>query len=63
MDLKKGQIFWKNQQVLGPNNHLVPGMDFFKYVAQDFDLMPYTTVEENIKKFLSRFYPKEAKKN
>ena len=27
---------------------------------QDFDLMPYTSVEENIQKFLSRFYPEEA---
>ena len=35
-------------------------MDFFKYVAQDFDLMPYISVAENIKKFLSRFYPEES---
>jgi ABC-type sulfate/molybdate transport systems ATPase subunit len=34
-------------------------MSFFKYVAQDFDLMPYTSVAENIGKFLSRFYPEE----
>ena len=49
-------------EVLGPKHHLVPGMDFIKYVAQDFDLMPYTSVSENIKKFLSRFYPEEAQK-
>ena len=30
-----------------------------KYVAQEFDLMPFITVEENIGKFLSRFYPEE----
>lgn len=60
LDLKEGTIFWKEQQVLGPEHHLVPGMDFFKYVAQDFDLMPYITVAENIAKFLSRFYMKEA---
>ncbi len=59
LDLKSGSIFWKNQQVLGPAFHLVPGMDFFKYVAQDFDLMPYTSVSDNIGKFLSRFYPEE----
>ena len=35
-------------------------MSFIKYLAQDFDLMPYTTVEENVKKFLSRFYPEES---
>jgi ABC-type Fe3+/spermidine/putrescine transport system ATPase subunit len=60
LDLKKGTIFWKDQQVLGPSFHLVPGMEFFKYVAQDFDLMPYTSVSENIQTFLSRFYPEEA---
>ena len=60
VDLKKGTIFWKDQQVLGPEAHLVPGMDFFKYVAQDFDLMPYISVAENIKKYLSRFYPEES---
>ena len=37
-------------------------MDFFKYVAQDFDLMPYTSVSENIGKFLSRFYPEEKER-
>ncbi|RBW59461.1 ABC transporter ATP-binding protein [Tenacibaculum sp. E3R01] len=60
LDVNKGTIFWKKSQILGPAYHLVPGMDFFKYVAQDFDLMPYTTVSENIAKFLSRFYPEKA---
>lgn len=62
LDMDEGEMFWKDTQILGPAFHLVPGMDFFKYVAQDFDLMPYTSVEENIAKFLSRFYPEEAKK-
>ena len=62
LDLQKGTIFWKENQVLGPEFYLVPGMDFFKYVAQDFDLMPYISVSENIKKFLSRFYPEESEK-
>ena len=62
LDLKDGTVFWKDQQVLGPSFHLVPGMDFFKYVAQDFDLMPYTSVSENIGKFLSRFYPEEKER-
>ncbi len=61
LDLKSGDIFWKNEQILGPAFHLVPGMDFFKYVPQNFDLMPYTSVEENIAKYLSRFYMEEAK--
>ena len=62
LDLQKGTIFWNENEVLGPKKHLVPGMDFFKYVAQDFDLMPYISVSENIKKFLSRFYPEESEK-
>lgn len=60
VDLQKGAIFWKENQVLGPEFNLVPGFEEFKYVAQDFDLMPYISVSENIKKFLSRFYPKES---
>ncbi|OSY88978.1 ABC transporter ATP-binding protein [Tenacibaculum holothuriorum] len=60
LDLDKGSLFWNDIEILGPAHHLVPGMDFFKYVAQDFDLMPFISVSENIKKFLSRFYPVEA---
>ena len=62
LDLNKGDIYWKDEQVLGPAHHLVPGMDFFKYVPQNFDLMPYTTVSENIQKFLSRSFPEESQK-
>ncbi len=62
LDVDKGTIFWNDQEVLGPAYHLVPGMDFFKYVPQDFDLMPYITVAENISKFLSRFYPEESER-
>ncbi len=62
LDLNKGTIFWNDLAVLGPKKHLVPGMDFIKYVAQDFDLMPFISVTENIQKFLSRFYPKESKR-
>ena len=61
-DLDEGQIFWKNSEVLGPKYHLIPGMDFMKYLAQDFDLMPYITVAENVGKYLSNVFP-EAKKN
>ena len=62
LDLKKGEIIWDETQILGPAFHLVPGFEKFKYVAQDFDLMPYISVSENIKKFLSRFYPEESEK-
>lgn len=60
-DLAKGQIFWEDTEVLGPKYNLVVGYDFMKYVAQEFDLMPFITVEENIGKHLSNFFPKEKK--
>ena len=62
LDLPKGEIFWDKEPILGPEFNLVPGFKNFKYVAQDFDLMPYISVSENIKKFLSRFYPEESEK-
>jgi ABC-type sulfate/molybdate transport systems ATPase subunit len=60
-DLNQGEIFWNENQVLGPKFHLVPGMPFMKYLAQDFDLMPFITVAENVGKYLSNFYPEEKK--
>ena len=62
LNLEKGTIFWNDIEILGPKHNLVPGFEKFKYVAQDFDLMPFITVSENIKKFLSRFYPEESEK-
>ena len=52
-DLDEGTIFWEETEVLGPKYNLIPGMDFMKYLAQDFDLMPYITVAENVGKYLS----------
>ncbi|WP_138432605.1 ABC transporter ATP-binding protein [Winogradskyella algicola] len=58
-DLKQGEVWWNGEQILGPAFNLVVGYDFMKYVTQEFDLMPYTTVSENIGKHLSRFYPEQ----
>jgi ABC-type Fe3+/spermidine/putrescine transport system ATPase subunit len=52
-DLDEGQIFWNETEVLGTKFNLVPGMSFMKYLSQDFDLMPYITVSENVGKYLS----------
>jgi ABC-type sulfate/molybdate transport systems ATPase subunit len=52
-DLNEGHVLWNDTKILGPKYHLIPGMSFIKYMAQDFDLMPYETVSENIGKFLS----------
>ena len=62
MDIEKGGIFYQDQKLLGPKFHLIPGHPFMKYLAQDFNLMPYTTVAENVGEFLSNIY-KDVKKN
>lgn len=60
-DLDQGQLFWNEKEILGPKFNLIPGMDFMKYLAQDFDLMPFITVSENIGKYLSNIYPQVKK--
>lgn len=61
-DLEQGEIYWNKKQILGPKYNLVIGYDFIKNVAQEFDLMPFTSVEENIGKYLSNFFPEEKQK-
>ena len=61
-DLDGGEITWKGNKVLGPAFNLIPGMSFFKYVAQENDLMPFTTVADNISKYLSRIEMEESKR-
>jgi len=61
LHLRVGEIYWGKKQVKGPRSNLVPGETYMKYLSQDFDLMAFTTVTENISKFLSVFYPKELK--
>tara|TARA_R110000782_G_scaffold3946_5_gene14030 strand:+ start:92 stop:1081 length:990 start_codon:yes stop_codon:yes gene_type:complete len=61
MDLEQGEIFWEDEQILGPAYNLVPGAPFMKYLSQDFDLMPFISVSENISQYLSVFYPEELK--
>ena len=60
-DLAEGEIFYNEKRILGPKYNLIPGEDYIKYLAQDFDLMPFITVEENVGKFLSNMY--KDKKN
>ncbi len=60
-DLNEGSIYYNDKKILGPKFNLIPGEDYIKYLAQDFGLMPYITVEENVGKFLSNVY-KDRKK-
>ena len=59
LPFEKGSIRWKNKAIKGPAYQLVAGGPFVKYLAQDFDLMPFTSVAENISKFLSPAEPEE----
>ena len=60
-DLDSGSIHYNGNPILGPKYNLIPGEDYIKYLAQDFDLMPYITVEENVGKFLSNVYRDKKK--
>lgn len=60
-DLDQGAIKYNGELILGPKYNLIPGEDYIKYLAQDFDLMPYISVEENVGKFLSNIYKDQKK--
>ena len=60
-DLFSGSIHWKNTQILGPSYNLIIGYDFMKVVSQEFDLMPFISVEESVGGYLSNFFPEEKK--
>ncbi|EJL71265.1 sulfate/molybdate ABC transporter ATP-binding protein [Chryseobacterium populi] len=53
LDWESGDIIFDGKQLLGPKGNLVPGESEMKFVAQNFDLMPYSTVADNVGKFLS----------
>ncbi len=59
LHVENGSLHYHQKPLLGPLHNLVPGEPFMKYVAQDFDLMPFISVEENIGKHLSNFFPEE----
>jgi ABC-type Fe3+/spermidine/putrescine transport system ATPase subunit len=62
LHIEKGAVYWNNKKLLGPNYKLIPGEDFMKYLPQDFDLMPYISVEENIGKNISSLDPNKLKR-
>ncbi|WP_089753657.1 sulfate/molybdate ABC transporter ATP-binding protein [Chryseobacterium soldanellicola] len=53
LDWESGQIIFNGTPLFGPKGNLVPGETEMKFVAQNFDLMPYSTVAENVGKFIS----------
>lgn len=54
LNLEEGSINWKEKALLGPKYNLVPGEDFMKLVAQEFNVMPHITVAENVATYLPR---------
>jgi ABC-type Fe3+/spermidine/putrescine transport system ATPase subunit len=48
-----GEILYCGKSLPGPSRSLIPGLDPIKYLSQDFGLMPFITVSENVGKFLS----------
>jgi len=61
LHIDQGELFYKEEKLKGPRFKLVPGEPFMKYLPQDFDLMPYTTVAENVGAFLSNIYPEQKR--
>ncbi|MBW2937313.1 ABC transporter ATP-binding protein [Aureisphaera sp. CAU 1614] len=62
LHLEKGTLYWEDKQLLGPNFNLVPGEDSMKLVAQEFKVMPFISVAENIATHLSRLDLKSDRK-
>ena len=61
LEWEKGEIIFNGKPILGPKKNLVPGEDFMKLVAQNYDLMPYSTVADNVGKFISNINLDEKK--
>lgn len=54
LHLDHGKLQWGQKPLLGPRHNLVPGEDFIKLVAQEFNVMPFISVAENVATHLPR---------
>jgi len=61
LDWEEGEIIFDGKPIAGPKKNLVPGEQDMKLVAQNYDLMPYSTVAENVGKFISNINLEEKK--
>ncbi len=48
LDPLGGEIYYQGEKMTGPAGSLIPGHPDIKVVNQDFDLMPFLSVEENM---------------
>lgn len=54
-DFTQGEISWNDVKLKGPAFNILPGHKMMKHVAQDYELLDFVTVGENVGKFLSNF--------
>ena len=52
-DWEQGEIIFDGKPIYGPKKNIVPGESEMKLVAQDYHMMPYATVADNVGKFNS----------
>ena len=53
LHLENGTIHFNKKKLQGPTKSLISGESFMKLVAQEFNIMPFTTVAENLGSHLS----------
>lgn len=61
LDWQQGEIIFNGKEIFGPKKNIVPGEAEMKLVAQNYDLMPYATVADNVGKFISNINLQEKK--
>ena len=61
LDWQQGEIIFNGTPLHGPKGNIVPGEQEMKFVAQTYDLMPYSTVYDNVGKFISNINLKEKR--
>ncbi|WP_432412346.1 ABC transporter ATP-binding protein [Rasiella sp. SM2506] len=59
LNIDKGEIYYGKKQLFGPSHNLIPGHDCMKLVSQEFNLMPFTSVAENVGENLPRVNTEE----
>lgn len=61
IDWQNGEISFDGKRLWGPKGNIVPGESEMKFVAQNYDLMPYSTVYDNVGKFISNINLKDKR--
>ena len=62
LEWQKGEILLDGKKLLGPKGNIVPGESKMKMVAQTYDLMLYSTVYDNVGKYISNINLSEKRK-